>query len=360
MTDKLVNTKWVLAARPRGAPRQSDFQRKTEAVAPLAAGRVLCRTIYLSIDPYMRGRMNEGASYAEPVALGDTMVGGTVSEVVESRADGFAAGDFVLGQSGWQEYASVDPRSLTKLDPARAPLSTALGLLGMPGLTAYVGLLDFGRPEAGETVVVSAATGAVGSVVGQIARLKGCRVVGVAGAEEKCRYAVAELGFDACVSYKRRGFAEALREACPQGVDVYFENVGGGTLFATLGLLNVGARVPLCGLISWYNLQGLPDGPDKSPKLMATLLTRRVTVRGYIITDHLDRREAFLEDVSLWYGAGHLKTKEHIVEGLKNAPEALRGQLVGKNFGKLLIQVGADPSRAPAQPAPADDGVELF
>ncbi len=354
------NTRIVLAARPRGEPRTSDFEFKTARVPELAGGQVLCRTIYLSIDPYMRGRMNEGTSYAPAVALGEVMVGGTVSQVVAARAEGFEAGDYVLGMHGWQEYEACDPRTLRKLDPERAPISTALGLLGMPGLTAYVGLLDFGQPQPGETVVVSAASGAVGSVVGQIARLKGCRVVGIAGAQEKCDYTVRELGFDACVSYKQRGFREALQSACPDGVDIYFENVGGKILYTVLGLLNPFARIPLCGLIAWYNARSLPEGPDFSPKLMAALLTKRVRLRGFIVSDHLDRSPDFAEDMQSWYEAGHLKTREHIIEGLKNAPEALRGQLAGKNFGKLLIRVSEDTSLPQDTPGPADDEVQLF
>lgn len=355
-----TNLQIVLAARPRGELRPSDFQLKTGLAPELSAGQVLCRTIYLSIDPYMRGRMNEGGSYAPALALGEVMVGGTVSQVVASRAPEFEPGDYVLGMSGWQEHAACDPRNLRKLDPATAPISTALGLLGMPGFTAYVGLLDFGRPEPGETVVVSAASGAVGSVVGQIARLKGCRVVGVAGAQEKCDYVVRELGFDACVSYKKRGLREALQAACPDGIDIYFENVGGQVLDAVVGLLRPFARIPLCGLIAWYNARSLPEGPDRSPKLLAALLTKRVSLRGFIISDHERRRADFLEDMQAWYAAGHVRTREHIIEGLRNAPEALRGQLVGKNFGKLLIRVSEDTSLPKAEPGPADDGVQLF
>ena len=249
----MTNRQVRLRRRPAGAPTPDDFSIVDSPMPVARDGEVLRRTIYLSLDPYMRGRMNEARSYAPSVAIDDVMVGGTVSEVVESKHPSWQPGDLVVGMDGWQQYASSAPTGLRTIDRSAAPLSTALGVLGMPGLTAYVGLLDIGRPVAGETVVVSAASGAVGSVVGQIARLKGCRAVGIAGSQAKCDYVVNELGFDAAVDYKRDGFAAALRDACPNGIDVYFDNVAGPVLEAVLRHINRGARIPLCGLISQYN-----------------------------------------------------------------------------------------------------------
>jgi NADPH-dependent curcumin reductase len=335
-----VNRQIVLKSRPLGAPTPSDFSPVDAPMPRPAAGEVLCRTIYLSLDPYMRGRISAGRSYAKPVEPGQVIVGGTVSQVVESRHDGVAAGDFVLGNNGWQEYAVANGGMLRKLDPAVAPISTALGVLGMPGLTAYVGLLDIGRPRPGETVVVAAASGAVGSVVGQLARIKGCRVVGVAGAPEKCRWVVEALGFDDCVSHGADDLAGALAKACPAGIDVYFENVGGKVLEAVLPLLNVKARIPLCGLISQYNATESPRGPDLRP-----LLVNRAVLQGFIISDHLDRLPEFLRECTGWLREGRLKYREDIVEGLARAPEAFIGLLRGRNFGKQLVRVSPDPTR---------------
>jgi NADPH-dependent curcumin reductase CurA len=272
--------------------------------------------------------------------VGGVIVGGTVSQVVESRLPGFKAGDLVADYAGWQAYSLSTGAGVRPLDPALAPISTALGILGMPGMTAYVGLLDIGQPKAGETVVVSAASGAVGAVVGQIAKLKGCRVVGVAGAPEKCDYVVKELGFDDCVSHRADDLAGALARACPKGIDVYFENVGGRVLDAVLGLVNQGARIPLCGLISQYNATGPVPGPNWRP-----LLFNRVLVKGFIVSDHLDRLGPFLADVGGWLKAGRLRYREDRVAGLEHAPAAFIGLLEGKNFGKLIIEVGDDPTR---------------
>jgi len=335
-----TNRQVVLKRRPVGAPTPDDFAL-VESPAPSAGpGQIVCRTIYLSLDPYMRGRMNEGRSYAKPVELGQVMVGGTVSEVVESRHSAFAPGDHVLGYDGWQEYGMSNGAGVRTLDPKEAPISTALGVLGMPGLTAYVGLLDIGRPREGETVVVSAAAGAVGSVVGQIAKIKGCRAVGVAGAEDKCEYVVRELGFDACVSHRAPNLLEALRAACPAGVDVYFDNVGGDVLKAVLRLINRGARIPLCGLISQYNAVDLPPGPNLAP-----LLVNRALIQGFIVSDHLDRAGDFLKECGHWLREGRLKYREDIITGLEQAPAALVALLEGRNFGKLLVRVGPDRSR---------------
>ena len=340
MSDSKLNHALVLAARPEGEPKDSDFRMEQRPAPEPGAGEVLCRTLYLSLDPYMRGRMSAAKSYAQPVEIGQVMVGQTVGEVVASNNPDFSVGDVVLGNAGWQEYGISDGSDLRKLDPNLGPVSYALGVLGMPGLTAYVGLLDIGQPKAGETVVVSAASGAVGQVVGQIAKLKGCRVVGVAGGPEKCAYVTDELGFDAAVNYKLDSFEDDLKAACPDGIDVYFESVGGRVLQAVLPLLNVHARVPLCGTIAHYNDTELPAGPDQLPKLMRVLLTRRVMVRGFIIFDHNDRYPDFARDMAQWIGDGKIKYREHLAEGLENAPEAFRALLRGGHLGKMLVKVG--------------------
>jgi hypothetical protein len=331
----------LLRRRPTGKPSPQDFELVDVPVPPVADGEVLRRTIYLSLDPYMRGRMSDAPSYATPVALGQPMVGHTVSEVIESRNPAFKAGDIVTGYDGWREHAISKGGDVRKLDPAAAPISSAIGVLGMPGMTAYVGLLDIGRPKPGETVVVSAASGAVGSVVGQIARIKGCRVVGIAGSKAKCDYVVNELGFDSCVSYKADDFRTALRDACPSGIDVYFENVGGNVLAAVLRLLNRNARIPLCGLIADYNATEPPAGPNLRP-----LLTQRAMIKGFIVWDHEDRRADFLRDCSTWLKEGKLKYREDIVDGLDAAPTAFLKLFDGQNFGKLLVRVAPDPTRA--------------
>jgi NADPH-dependent curcumin reductase CurA len=331
-----VNRKIVLHRRPVGEPRLDDFELVESPVPSPRDGEILTRTIYLSLDPYMRGRMNAGRSYTGGMnpELGDVMVGGTVSEVVESRNAAYAPGDVVAGFNGWQSHGVTKGAGLRKLDPHEAPVSTALGVLGMPGLTAYVGLLDIGRPQPDETVVVSAASGAVGSVVGQLAELKGCRAVGVAGSAAKCEYVVRELGFDACVNYKDADFFERLQAACPNGIDVYFENVGGAVLAAVLRLVNVRARIPLCGLIAQYNATGPVSGPDWRP-----LLTGRVLVQGFIVSDHQDRMADFLADCGQWYREGRLKYREDVVPGLEAAPRAFIGMLRGENFGKLVVKL---------------------
>ena len=329
-----TNRQVRLRSHPVGMPRESDFEIVDVPVASPGEGEVLARTLFLSLDPYMRGRISGVRSYAAGVSVGQVIVGGTVGEVVASRHPGFAAGDVVAGASGWQTYGVASGATLRKLDRARAPVSTALGVLGMPGLTAYVGLLDIGQPRAGETVVVSAASGAVGAVVGQIAKIKGCRVVGVAGTTEKCAYVVEDLGFDACVNHHTDALGPALQRACPRGIDVYFDNVGGATLAAVLTLINVGARIPLCGMISEYNATEPPAGPNLRP-----LLFNRALIRGFIISDHLDRMGDFLRDCTRWLQEGTLKYREDIVSGLDAAPAAFIGLLEGKNFGKLIVKV---------------------
>lgn len=341
-----TNRRVVLAERPVGMPGAQHLVLETASMPVPASGQMLLRTIYLSLDPYMRGRMSAARSYSQPVEIGEVMVGGTVSEVVESRLEGYAAGDIVLSANGWQEYAVSDGTGVRKLDPTLAPISTAVGVLGMPGFTAYAGLREHGRPQAGETVVVSAAAGAVGQVVGQLAKLWGCRAVGIAGGEDKCRYVVDELGFAAAVNYKADDFAQQLAAACPQGIDVYFENVAGPVLEAVLPLFNDFARMPVCGTIAYYNLTQPPAGPDKLPQMMRAILTRRLSVRGFIQFDHLDLLPEFLQQMSGWIRDGKIKYREDIVRGLENAAEAFQGLLQGRNNGKLIIQVGADPTQA--------------
>jgi NADPH-dependent curcumin reductase CurA len=336
----MMNRQIVLRSRPEANPGAENFELLNVAVPPVADGAVLRRTIYLSLDPYMRGRMSDAESYAASVAIRQVMVGGTVSQVIESKNPAFAAGDFVVGYDGWQDFGLSSGRELRKLDPSSAPISTAIGTLGMPGLTAYVGLLDIGQPKPGETVVVSAASGAVGSVVGQIAKIKGCRAVGIAGSAEKCQYVVDDLGFDACVNYKTERFREDLAAACPSGIDVYFENVGGAVFGAVMRLLNVNARIPLCGLISDYNAVKLPPSPNLRP-----LLVKRALLKGFVITDHNDRAPAFLKDCSQWLRDGRLKYREDIVDGLEHAASALLKLFEGRNFGKLIVRVSPDPTR---------------
>ncbi|WP_438024045.1 NADP-dependent oxidoreductase [Sorangium sp. So ce233] len=337
----LRNRKFVLAARPAGEPKASDFKLIEEELPEPGEGRALLRTLYLSLDPYMRGRMNAGKSYAPPVEIGDVMVGGAVSEVLWSGVAGLSPGDIVEGRTGWQAYAITDGSGLRKVDPALGPVSMALGVLGMPGMTAYTGLLNLGQPKPGETVVVAAASGAVGSLVGQIARIKGCRAVGVAGGPRKCDHVVNELGFDACIDHRGPDLADRLKAACPDGIDVYFENVGGAVFEAVLPLLNPFARVPVCGLIAHYNDAAPPPGPDRLPDLMRQVLSKRLMLRGFIVHDFAEQRGEFLEETSRWIREGRVKYREDIVEGLEKAPEAFIGLLKGENFGKLVVRVAS-------------------
>ena len=340
------NRRIVLAARPTGEPKDSDFRLEETEIPRSGPGEMLLRTIHLSLDPYMRGRMSAAKSYAKPVEIGEVMTGGTVSEVVESNNPAFRQGDVVFGYSGWQEYAVTNGQGYRKLDSKAAPISTALGVLGMPGMTAYTGLLNIGQPKPGETVVVAAASGAVGSVVGQIAKIKGCRAVGIAGGKEKCDFVVKELGFDACVDHRRDDLEAVLQEACPKGIDVYFENVGGRVFEAVLPLLNPFSRVPVCGLIAQYNATELPPGPNKLPLLMRAVLSSRILLRGFIVWDYAAQQDDFLRDVASWIRDGRLKYREDFVDGLENAPRALIGLLKGENFGKLVVRVGKDPTAA--------------
>lgn len=346
MTDTMQHI--VLAARPLGEPKPSDFNLETCPIPTPGEGEILVRIIWLSLDPYMRGRMSDSKSYAQPVEIGATMEGGGVGEVIASNNSGFSVGDFVNGPFGWQSHAISDGTMVRKLDPALAPISTAVGILGMPGITAYVGLNTHGKPKSGETLVVSAATGAVGSLVGQLGKAQGLRVVGVAGGEEKCRYAVDELGFDACIDHRAAADSSALRkqlaEACPDGVDIYFESVGGKTLEAVTPLMNVFGRIAVCGMISWYSATKA-DGPDMLPMVWRTILVNRINVRGFIITDHYDQFPAFVEEVSDLIKTGKVHYRETISEGLASAPEAFMNLLKGGNFGKQLVSISPDPTR---------------
>ena len=335
-----MNHRIVLAARPQGLPKPQDIRLEVAPVPAPHEGQVLLRTLYLSLDPYMRNMMDEVAPiYSRSLRLGEPIVGGTVSRVVASEHPRFRSGDLVLGNAGWQDYALSDGDDLVPLGAMERP-SLALGGLGMPAFTAYVGLLDIGQPKPGETVVVAAATGAVGSVVGQLAKLLGARAVGIAGGADKCRYAVEELGFDACLDRRDPRFAERLADSCPAGIDVYFENVGGAVFDAVLPLLNIGARVPVCGFIAHYNDEAPPRGPNRLPLLLSTLLQRRIRMQGFIILDHYGPRfDTFRRDMGEWVGAGQVKLREDVVDGLENAPEAFIGLLEGRNFGKLVVRV---------------------
>ncbi|MFE5705529.1 NADP-dependent oxidoreductase [Rhodococcus koreensis] len=337
------STRIVLASRPDGAPTADNFRLEAVNLPDPAEGQVLIRVIYLSLDPYMRGRMSAAESYADPVEIDEVMVGGTVGQVVDSRHPDFATGDYVLGYAGWQSHAVVDGNHLRALDRDAAPLSTAVGVLGMPGFTAYSGLLKIGQPKAGETVVVAAASGPVGSAVGQIAKRKGARAVGIAGGPEKCAYLLDELGFDAAVDHRSPTFAEELRAACPDGIDVYFENVGGAVAAAVLPLLNLYARVPVCGLIAQYNDTGAPEGPDRLPGFFSRVLVKSLTIRGFIQSEFVSEMYAdFQRDVSDWIREGRFAYREDIVDGLENAPAAFIGLLRGSNFGKLVVRVAEE------------------
>jgi NADPH-dependent curcumin reductase len=330
-----TNRQILLKSRPTAVPSAENFELvRTEAPEP-NDGEVLLRTLFLSLDPYMRGRMNAGPSYAAPAEIGKPMVGRTVAEVVTSRNPNFAKGDIVQGDNGWQDYAVSSGSGLTKLDTnVVKPVSLALGLLGMPGMTAYAGLTEIGQPKAGETVVVSAASGAVGSVVGQLAKIRGCRAVGVAGGPDKCKFAVETLGFDACIDHRAADLREQLAAACPRGVDVYFENVGGVTQRAVWPLLNNFARVPVCGMIAAYNDPNPQSGPD-----LRSVLTKRMTVRGFIVGDLAPKYPQAHRELAAWYHDGKIKYREDVVDGLERAPEAFLGLLQGKNFGKLIVKV---------------------
>lgn len=332
MTEKNIQVR--LARRPVGEVKPDDFDIVETPLPDIVEGKVLVRNHYLSLDPYMRGRMSSAKSYAQSVEIGEVMVGGTVGEVVVTKNSAFAKGDYVLGAFGWQLYGAGDGTDLTRIEDRGIPLSAYLGVMGMPGVTAYVGLIDIGQPKPGETVLVSAASGAVGSVVGQIARIKGCRAVGIAGGPEKCAYVTDELGFDACVDYKKGRLAEDLPAAVPEGIDVYFENVGGPTLDTVLARMNPFSRIALCGMISQYNAIE-PYGV----KLFGSLLINRIKLQGFIVSDHLPRWPEALSNIGQWIKEGKIKYRESIAQGIENAPAAFIGLLAGKNFGKQLVKL---------------------
>ncbi|EIO3979884.1 NADP-dependent oxidoreductase [Vibrio vulnificus] len=334
-----TNRQIVLASRPVGAPTADNFVLTQSDIPTPAQGEMLLRSVYLSLDPYMRGRMSDAKSYAEPVGIDEVMVGGTVCQVEASNHAEFEVGEWVLAYTGWQDYALSNGEGLIKLGKQPSHPSYALGVMGMPGFTAYMGLLDIGQPKEGDTLVVAAATGAVGSMVGQIGKLKGCRVIGIAGGEEKCQFAKDTLGFDECIDHKAADFAEQLEKVCHNGIDIYFENVGGKVFDAVMPLLNTGARIPLCGLISQYNATSLPEGPDRMSMLMAQLLIKRIKMQGFIIFDDYGHRYGeFAADMTQWLAQGKIHYREHLVQGLENAPDAFIGLLEGKNFGKMVVQ----------------------
>jgi NADPH-dependent curcumin reductase len=331
-------TQITLKQRPHGEPTADDFETVTKDLPPLEDGQVLLEVKHLSLDPYMRGRMSEAESYADPVPLGGVMVGGTVAEVVESRSDRRQVGDLVLSYSGWQTHAVADARHTRRLEDDGNPPSTALGVLGMPGFTAYAGLLLLGRPQPGETVVVAAATGPVGSAVGQIAKLKGARAVGIAGGPDKCRALLEEFGFDAAVDHRADDFREQLAAAVPDGIDVYFENVGGHVAAAVTRHLNLYARIPVCGLVANYNATAAPGGPDRLPAFMGKVLTKSLTVRGFIQSEfEREHFPAFLEEMSAWVRDGQVRYREDVTHGLENTVDAFVGMLAGRNFGKAVV-----------------------
>jgi len=330
----LLNHRVTFARVPQGLPVPEDFSRDAVEVARPADGQFLSRTLWLSLDPYLRNVMKGHALYGVPLKPGDPMYGETVAEVVESLHPQFSAGDFVVVKNGWQQYAVSDGQGVRKVDPEVAPLSTALGVLGMPGLTGYAGLVYLGEPKPGQTVLVSAATGPVGSTVGQVARLVGARAVGIAGSKEKCRYAVEELGFEACVNYRDGDLRALLKQACPAGVDVYFDNVGGDVLAAALGNLAMHARVVLCGMIGAYSMDAPPPGPFLGPVVAA-----RATIRGLVVYDHFHRLAEMQRVIGRWIREGRFKYREDIAEGLENAPDAFCRLMRGENFGKALVRV---------------------
>jgi NADPH-dependent curcumin reductase CurA len=335
------NHRVVLAARPSGEPKDEDFRLEEAELPAPTDDQVVLRTLYLSLDPYMRGRMSAGPSYAPPVEIGQVMEGEAVGEVLESKSTELKPGDLVLGRTGWQEFAVAEAKTLRKLDLGVAPISAALGVLGMSGLTAYSGFLNLGQPKPGETVVVAAAAGAVGSIVGQIAKIKGCRAVGIAGGKAKCNYVVNELGFDTCIDHHSDSLADELARVCSKGIDIYFENVGGPVFDAVLPFMNPFGRIPVCGLIANYNATTLPPGPNRVPLLMRTILVKRLSVRGFIVTDFRDERSQFEREMAQWLRDGKVKYREDVVDGLENAVRAFKGLFHGQNFGKLLVRVAA-------------------
>ena len=334
------NRKFVLAERPKGEPDDKTLRLEVEDLPIPGKGQMLLRNEFLSLDPYMRGRMSDAPSYAPPVEIGEVMVGGTVSQVVSSDRKDFATDDWVVAFGGWQDYALSDGAGVINLGKSPENPSWALGVLGMPGLTAWAGLTQIGQPKAGETLVVAGASGPVGATVGQIGKILGCRVIGIAGGPEKCTHVVDTLGFDACIDYKADGFADALKAAVPRGIDIYFENVGGAVFDAVLPLLNACARIPVCGLISQYNATSLPDGPDRMNLLLGTILRKRMTMRGFIVfNDFGHLYPEFARQMGDWVKENKVHYREEMIEGLQHAPSAFAGLLRGEAFGKRVIHL---------------------
>jgi NADPH-dependent curcumin reductase CurA len=332
------NRQIVLASRPDGEASEENFKLVEAEISRPTPGQMLVRTIYLSLDPYMRGRMNAGPSYAAPVGVNEVMPGQSVCEVIESNIPDFRPGDIILAETGWQDYSLTGAERVQKIDPSIVPSSYSLGVLGMPGLTAYTGLLNIGKPQPGETIVVAAASGAVGSIVGQLGKIKGCRVVGIAGGQEKCSFVKEELGFDTCLDHRQPELNERLKAACPDGIDIYFENVGGAVFDTVLPLLNAFARIPVCGLIAHYNDKELPLGPNRVPLLMRAILAKRLTFRGFIYLDYSSQVPEFLREMQIWLRDGRIKYREDITDGLQHAPRELIRLLKGENFGKKIIR----------------------
>jgi NADPH-dependent curcumin reductase len=333
-----LNHRFTLAARPVGMPKRSDWNYAAEPIPDLADGQLLIKILYVSLDPAMRGWMNEGKSYVPPIGIGEVMRAGGLGRVVQSKNPAFAVGDHVYGMLGVQQFAVNVGKGLTKVDPKLAPLPVYLGTLGMPGMTAYFGLLDIGKPKEGDTVVVSGAAGAVGMVVGQIAKIKGCRVVGIAGGQDKCQYVVRDLGFDSAIDYKAEDVRKSLRTHCPDGINVYFDNVGGDILEAALANLARGARIVICGAISQY----CATGPVKGPSNYMSLLVNRASMTGMVVFDYADRYAVAGREMAGWMAAGKLKTREHIVEGLETFPDTLLQLFKGENTGKLILKIADD------------------
>ncbi len=336
MTTK--NRQFRLASRPIGTPTADNWNLATDEIPTPNEGEVLLKTLYISLDPAMRGWMNEGKSYIKPVQIGEVMRAGTLGKVIESKDPNFKPGDYVSGNTGVQEYAVAPGKTLYKVDPRLAPLPTYLGTLGMPGMTAYFGLLKTGQPKEGETVVISGAAGAVGTVVGQIAKIKGCRVVGIAGGEEKCRYLVEELGFDGAIDYKAENVKAGLKRTCPQGVDVFFDNVGGDILDTVLTHINLRARIVICGAISQYNNTTAPKGPSN----YMSLLVNRARMEGIVVFDNAPHYGEAAREMAQWIIEGKLKSREHVVQGLETFPDTLLMLFKGENFGKLVLQVASE------------------
>lgn len=331
-----INRKITLAARPQGWPKETDFKLEEESVAEPGEGEVLIRVVYLSVDPYMRGRMNDRKSYAPPVQIGQVMGGGAVGRVVASKHAKFKEGDTAMGDLGWQEYSIRPGDALMKVDPSLAPISTSVGILGMPGMTAYFGLLDICDPKEGETLVVSGAAGAVGSLVGQIGKIKGCRVVGTAGSDEKVRLLTEEFGFDAAFNYKTtEDYVAKLSELCPNGIDCYFDNVGGEITDAVMILMNPHARLSICGHISMYNAEQMPTGP----RLLALLIERMAKMQGFIVSQYVARFPEGQKAIAGWLKEGRIKYRETVTDGIENAPKAFIGMLRGENIGKQLVKI---------------------